>query len=180
MSSSMSPAYEIGIVTFGDTDGARRLVDGLREAKKVGLTNEVGIVEHHGSGKFTVHGYTAEATKGQHAGGGAAIGAVAGALVLGPFGLLAGVIGGALVGYSMGGADPHDLQLSEDFLRRLEESLPPGSSAVLIVGEPEVVDQLIGEIHASDAVTKAELREPLTDAQAAAIRDAIERHRAAT
>jgi uncharacterized membrane protein len=178
VSSAMSPAYEIGIVTFGDIDGARRVVEGLREAGAIGLTNEVGIVEHHGSGKFTVHGFTAEKTKGERAGEGAIVGALAGALVLGPFGLLGGLIGGALVGRSMGGADPHDLQLSDDFMRRLEEALPPGSSAVLIVGEPEVVDQLIGEIKATDAVTKAELREPLTDAQAARIREAIEQHRA--
>jgi uncharacterized membrane protein len=178
MSDAMSPAYEIGIVTFGDTEGAARVVEGLRSAGTVGLTNEIGIVEHHGSGKFTVHGYTTEATKGQHTGGGAAIGALAGALVLGPFGLLGGLIGGALVGRSMGGADPHDLSLSEDFMQRLEDSLPPGTSAALIVAEPETVDQLVGEIHASDAVTKAELREPLTEAQVAKVREMLEKQRA--
>jgi uncharacterized membrane protein len=177
MGSPLGPAFEIGVVTFDGTDSAERLVASLRERGAVGDSNEVGLLEHHTSGRFSVHSYTPEATTGLHVGEGALIGALAGALVLGPFGLVAGMIGGGAVGLSMGGAKAHDLQLSGDFMARLKDALPPGSSAVLIVGEPEVVDQFMGEIRSSDAVAKVELREPLSQAQATAIREAIERHR---
>jgi uncharacterized membrane protein len=89
--------------------------------------------------------------------------------------LVAGILGGAAVGASAGGANPHDLALSDDFVERLKAALPPDSSAVVIVGEPEGVGELMGEIRgAGGVVTKTELHEPLSDAQVAAIRSALE------
>jgi len=75
----------------------------------------------------------------------------------------------------MRGANPHDLELSERFVDQLKASLPPDSSAVLVVGEPEGVEELMGEIRSADIVTRTELHEPLSDAQVAAIRTALER-----
>ena len=173
--SVMGPAYEIGVVTFQGSTAAESLVASLRERGAVGTSNEVGIIEHHASGRYSVHSYTAEHTRGHHAGAGALVGALAGALLMGPFGLLAGLFGGGLVGASMGGAKAHDLELSDAFTRRLKEALPPDSSAVLVVGEPDTVEQLMGEIHSSDAVSTMELREPLTDAQVAAVQQALEK-----
>jgi uncharacterized membrane protein len=66
--------------------------------------------------------------------------------------------------------------LSDTFVKELRDSLPPGSSAVLIAGEPEQVEELMGHVRKTGAVVAKELREPLTDEQAAAIRQAIERH----
>ena len=172
----MSAAYEIGVITFEGSDAAERLVESLRERGVVGMSNEVGIVEHHGSGSYSVHSYTAEHTRGRKVGEGALVGALGGALLFGPFGLLVGIFGGGLVGASMGGADPHDLELSDEFVDQLKAALPPNSSAVLIVGEPDGVGELMGEIRSSDAVSKAELHEPLTDAQVSALRAALERH----
>jgi uncharacterized membrane protein len=174
MSNEMSPVYEIGVITFADAAAAERLVSSLRDRGAVGMTNEVGIVEHHASGRFSVHSYTAQHTRGRNVAEGALVGALAGALVLGPFGLIAGIFGGGLVGASFGGAPAHDLQLGDAFVSQLKAALPPGSSAVLIVGEPETVDQLVHEIHSAAAVTSAELREPLTDVQVAAVREALE------
>jgi len=174
MSTPMSPAYEIGVVTFADAEAAERLVSSLRERGAVGMTNEVGIVEHRADGRFSVHSYTAQHTRGRNVAEGALVGALAGTLVLGPFGLVAGLLGGGLVGASFGGAPTHDLQVGDAFVQQLKGALPPGSSAVVVVGEPETVDQLVQEIHSSDAVTKMELREPLTDAQVGAVRAALE------
>ena len=176
MEPALSPAYEVGVVTFEGSDAAEGLVESLRERGAVGVSNEVGIVEHHASGRFSVHAYTAEQTRGRKAGEGAVIGALGGALLFGPFGLVAGILGGAAVGASAGGADPHDLGLSDDFVDRLKAALPPGSSAVVIVGEPEGVGQLMGDIRSADVVSRTELHEPLTDAQVAAVRAALERH----
>ena len=175
MGDPMSAAYEVGVVTFDGTDAAEHLVGSLRDRGAVGISNEVGIVEHQASGRFSVHSYTAEHTRGRKAGEGALIGALGGALLFGPFGLVAGILGGAAVGASAGGANPHDLALSDDFVERLKASLPPDSSAVVIVGEPEGVGELMGEIRgAGGVVTKTELHEPLSDAQVAAIRSALE------
>jgi ethanolamine utilization protein EutP (predicted NTPase) len=45
----------------------------------------------------------------------------------------------------------------------------------VILGEPEGVGELMGEIRgAGGVVTKTELHEPLSDAQVAAIRSALE------
>jgi len=170
----MSPAYEVGVVTFEGSDAAERLVGSLRERGAVGISNEVGILEHHASGRFSVHAYTAERTRGEKVSAGAAIGALGGALLFGPFGLVAGLLGGAAVGFSAFGADPHDLGLSDDFVARLKAALPLDSSAVVIVGEPEGVGELMGDIRSADVVTRTELHEPLTDAQVAAVRAALE------
>ena len=174
--SPLSPIFEVGVVTFEGEDAASRLVDSLRGS--LGFLNDVAILEHKPSGSFSVHDYSNEATKGQHVGAGALIGGVTGALLLGPFGVLIGVLGGAGVGASMQGANPHELALSDDFIDKLKASLPPGSSAVLVMGEPDRVDTVMGEIRSAEAVTRAEFKEPLNDAQVAAIRTALEKGQA--
>jgi uncharacterized membrane protein len=171
----MFAAYEVGVATFEGSEAAERVVESLRQRGAVGVSNEVAIVEHHPSGRFSIHAYTAEHTRGRKAGEGAVIGALGGALLFGPFGLVAGLIGGAAVGASAGGADPHDLGLSDDFVDRLKSALPPDSSAVVIVGEPEGVGELMGDIRSADVVTRTELHQPLSDAQVAAVRAALER-----
>jgi len=98
MGSPMSAAYEVGVVTFEGYDAAEHLVESLRQRGAVGVTNEVAIVEHHASGRFSVHSYTAEHTRGRKAAEGAVVGALGGALLFGPFGLVAGLLGGGLVG----------------------------------------------------------------------------------
>jgi len=177
--SPMSPAYEVGVIVFANTDAADSVVDGLRKVGATHLVNDISILEHHENGRFSVHDYAEGATKGAKVGAGAVIGSLAGAIVLGPFGLLAGLIGGGVVGATLGGRNPHDLGLSEPFVEELRASLPPGSSAVLIVGEPDKVDELIGHVKSSDAVAAKELRNPLTEAQAAAIHEAIQKQQAA-
>jgi uncharacterized membrane protein len=173
---AMRPAFEIGVVAFADTDSADRVVDGLRAMNATHLVNDVSLIEHHANGRFSVHAYSQETSRGANMGAGAVIGTMVGALLLGPFGLLVGLIGGGAVGASMGGRNTHDLGLSDTFVKELRDSLPPGSSAVLIAGEPEQVEELMGHVRKTGAVVAKELREPLTDEQAAAIRQAIERH----
>jgi len=177
--SPMSPAFEVGVIVFADVDAADRVTDGLRQVGATHLVNDISILEHHENGKFSVHDYAKGATRGTKVGAGAIIGSVAGAVVLGPLGLFAGLIGGGAVGATLGGRNPHDLGLSQPWVDELRASLPPGSSAVLIVGEPDKIDELIGHVKSSDAVTAKELRHPLTDEQAAAIHEAVEKQQAA-
>jgi hypothetical protein len=69
--------------------------------------------------------------------------------------------------------DPHQLEVSDAFVQRVRDALPPDSSAVVIIGEGEAVGQFVGKIRASEAKTVSEIREPLTDQQVAAIRKAL-------
>ena len=174
--SPLSPIFEVGVLTFGTADAADRVVDGLRERGATHLVNQVSTLEHHASGRFSVHSYTAQASRGAHVGMGVALGGLVG-MLFGPFGLLAGLIGGGAVGASMPGQSAHDLGLSDAFVERLKASLPPDSSAVLILGEPATVDELVGQVQAGDMVTADEFRQPLSEEQSRTIRDAIESSR---
>jgi uncharacterized membrane protein len=175
--SLMSPAFEIGFLAFDGTDAADRVIGGLRERGATHLVNDIAVLEHHASGKFSLHAYSDETTRGSKIAGGVAVGTLTAALLLGPLGLLAGALGGGLVGWSLGGRDPHDIGLSDEFMRGIRDALPPDSSAVLVLGEPDVVRELVGEIRAGDVAVKTEIRHPLTDEQATAIRTSIEQQR---
>ena len=172
----MEPIFEIGVVTFDETDVAVRVLDGLRARGAGHLVNEVAALEHHRSGRFSIHSYAAGPTVGEHMAVGAAVGGLVG-MMLGPFGVVFGAVGGTAVGASFGGRHPHEIGLDDGFIATLKESLPPGTSAVLVMGEPETVDQLVNEISSSDVVTRSEFRHPLTDAQSRTIREALERRR---
>jgi hypothetical protein len=89
-SMAMRPAFEIGVVAFADTDSADRVVDGLRAMSATHLVNDVSLIEHHANGRFSVHAYSQETSRGANIGAGAVIGTMVGALLLGPFGLLGG------------------------------------------------------------------------------------------
>jgi uncharacterized membrane protein len=175
---AMSPVFEVGVIAFADTESADRVLDGLRQMGATHLVNDVSLLEHHKDGRFSVHAYSQETSRGSKIGAGAVIGTLAGALLLGPFGMVVGLVGGGAVGASMGGRNPHDLGLSDQFVQELRDALPPGSSAVLIAGEPDRVDEMMGHVHKTGAVVAKELREPLTDEQSKAIREAIAKHQA--
>ena len=175
---AMSSVFEVGVIAFADTDTAERVVNGLREMGATNIVQDVSLVEHHKNGRFSVHAYSQETSRGAKMGAGAVVGTLVGALLLGPFGMVIGLVGGGAVGASLGGRNAHDLGLSDEFVEELRAALPPGSSAVLIAGEPEQVDELMGHVRKTDAVVAKELREPLTDEQSKAIRQAIAQHQA--
>ena len=174
---AMSPVFEVGFLAFEGTEAADRVVGSLRKAGATHLVNDVAVLEHHASGKFSLHAYSDETTRGSKVVGGIAIGSLTGALLLGPLGFLAGALGGGLVGSTLGGRDPHDLGLSDEFMAGIREALPPDSSAVLVLGEPEVVRQLVGEVRSGDIAVRKEIRHPLTGEQAESIRTALEQQR---
>jgi uncharacterized membrane protein len=175
--SPMSLAFEVGFLAFDGVDAADRVIGGLRERGATHLVNDIAALEHHASGKFSLHAYSDESTRASKVAGGMAVGSLTAMLLLGPLGFLAGALGGGLVGWTLGGRDPHDIGLSEEFMRGIRDALPPDSSAVLVLGEPEVVGELVGEVRRGDIAVRTEIRHPLTDEQAAAIREAIEKQR---
>jgi uncharacterized membrane protein len=171
--SEMSSVFEVGFLSFPDEDSAARVAESLGEGGATHKVNDVSVLEHKRSGSFSIHAYSDERTKSEGIAGGAVVGSLVGALLLGPFGLLAGLVGGAAVGATIQGRDPHDLELDDDFVNELRASLPPGSSGLLIVGEPEPVEGLMGNVHSSGVVVAKAIRHPLSEAQAAAINAAI-------
>ncbi len=180
MTEAMDAAYEVGVLTFEGKGRAESTMETLRQAAGGRPDVDVSVVEHHPNGRFGVHVYNPEPTKGAHMAGGAVIGAAIGGLLLGPFGLAAGLLGGVGVGASMQGRKKDDLELSDDFVLELKAALPPDSSAVIIVGDPDVVHELIGSVHAEGVVSVLELHHPLTEAQAAVLNEALAAARAPT
>jgi alkanesulfonate monooxygenase SsuD/methylene tetrahydromethanopterin reductase-like flavin-dependent oxidoreductase (luciferase family) len=73
----------------------------------------------------------------------------------------------------MQGREKDDLELSDDFVAELKAALPPDSSAVLIVGDPDVVHELIGSVHADGVVSVLELHHPLSEALAEVLNEAL-------
>lgn len=173
MAEAMEAAYEVGVLTFEGKDRAESTMNTLRQAAGGRPDVDVSVVEHHPNGRFGVHVYNPQPTKGSHMAEGAVLGAALGGLLLGPFGLAAGLLGGVGVGASMQGRKKDDLELSDDFVRELKAALPPDSSAVLIVGDPDVVHELMGSVHADGVVSVLELHHPLTEAQAAVLNEAL-------
>ncbi|MGZ5319295.1 MAG: DUF1269 domain-containing protein [Actinomycetota bacterium] len=180
MAEAMDAAYEVGVLTFEGKDRAESTMDALRRAAGGRPDVDVSVVEHHPNGRFGVHVYNPQPTKGSHMTEGAVVGAALGGLLLGPFGLAAGLLGGVGVGATMQGRKKDDLELSDDFVRELRAALPPDSSAVLIVGDPEVVHGLMGGVHADGVVSVLELHHPLTEAQAAVLNEALTAARGST
>lgn len=78
---------------------------------------------------------------------GALFGAVAGGLV-GLLGGPVGVIVGAAAGAATGGVAAHriDMGFSDEYLREIQESLKPGSSAIIALVEHEWVERVIQEL----------------------------------
>lgn len=79
---------------------------------------------------------------------GALFGAIAGGLV-GLLGGPAGVIVGAATGAVTGGVAAHtiDMGFSDEYLREIQESLKPGSSALIALVEHEWVERVIAELN---------------------------------
>ena len=68
---SMEPAFEVGLLAFDGEGSAERVLEAFRERGAIGdLVPEFAVLEHHPSGKFSVHDYTAEATRAPGPGSG--------------------------------------------------------------------------------------------------------------
>jgi uncharacterized membrane protein len=78
---------------------------------------------------------------------GAIFGAIAGGLV-GLLGGPAGVIVGAAAGAAAGGVAAHkiDMGFSDEYLKDLQQSLKPGSSAIIALVEHEWVEKVVQEL----------------------------------
>ena len=76
MAEAMEAAYEVAVLTFEGKDRAESSMDSLRRAAGGRPDVDVSVVEHHPNGRFGVHVYNPQPTKGAHMGEGAVVGAV--------------------------------------------------------------------------------------------------------
>ena len=53
----------MGSVAFDGTDTADGVIGGLRERGATHLVNDVAVLEHHASGRFSLHAYSDESTR---------------------------------------------------------------------------------------------------------------------
>ena len=131
---------ELVVITFDDEEQAGRALRSLRGLEQQGLLklNDTAVVVKDRSGRVHAKNEVSSATET-----GAVIGAVVGGLVSFVFplaGAALGAAGGALVGASLGeGVDP-------SFVREVQESLRPGTSALFVVAREANLEAVIAAL----------------------------------
>ena len=143
---------QIVVAAFNSPDGATRAMKALKDAQGAGLVtiDNAAILTKDTDGKLEI-----KEPSDWGGGRGAVIGGVTGAAV----GLLAGPVGWAVgLGALVGGlaAKLRDSGFSDARLRKLGESLKPGSSALVAVVEHRWVEQLEKQLVEEGADTLTE------------------------
>jgi uncharacterized membrane protein len=146
MSKDEAQAYHVVAIEFVGEDRAaqvRKLVD--KYQKDAGLKVKAwAVVEVDEKGK-------AHVKQSGHGGWGAAAGGGAGVLlglIGGPAGLLVWTLGGALVGGLAGKYMGHEFD--EDELKSLAASMAPNTSALVLIAEDKVIEELEEQVGDGD------------------------------
>ena len=124
---------ELVVWTFTGKDGAETALEQVRELSKkyaIEIFNAT-VIEKDASGKIQIH-EKKEIASGRRVGLGLVLGGLAG-LVVGPAALVAGAVAGAALGKRS--ADKTEVGFSEEKLRKLNDSLAPGGSALALIVE---------------------------------------------
>jgi uncharacterized membrane protein len=160
---------ELIVAAFSDESKARDVLNDLKKMEKDGLillVNAAVMVKDE-KGKVSIK-ETEDVTSGK----GALFGAIAGGLI-GLLGGPAGVIIGAAAGAATGGvaASKIDMGFPNDTLKELDDSLTPGSSAILALIQHQWVDAVVSELEKAGAklfrqAVKDELAAQLVESEA--------------
>ncbi len=163
------------VVAFGGENTASvRFADARDQAgPHARWSKDVGLVEHFHSGRLLLRGMFAghylDVDELDHVSqSGAAKGGLAGGLIGvlgGPPGIAVGLLVGGLAGSQIGAptdteSEPHELA------ERLRAAIPRGSSAIALIADGSEIDELL---QALGGGAEPQLREPLSEAQAAAL-----------
>jgi uncharacterized membrane protein len=142
---------DLAVVTFERINGAEHAyADVLDSAGQAPWEREITFVEHHGHDRIVVRGtfaghYVDVDDEGDVIGRKTAEGAIAGAAIgvlFGPAGLAAGLVAGGSVG-GLAQADSAVPELRGAFFDAIRADVPEGSSAVMLLAEPEHVDAML-------------------------------------
>ena len=132
------------VYAYNEESKAEEVLKALKELQKrkvfTVLNAAVLVMDKDGKAKL-------RETEDVNARRGALFGAIAGGLV-GLLGGPAGVIVGAAAGAATGGVAAHklDMGFSDEYLKEFQESLSPGSSALIALVEHEWVERVIAEL----------------------------------
>jgi len=157
----MNGPTELIIVAFTDENKAEEALKDLKQIDKEDLIDVINaaVLVKDSDGKVSIK-ETADPDTKQ----GALIGALAGGLI-GLLGGPAGVVLGASAGAAVGGVAAHkiDLGFDDDYLKEVQESLPPGSSAIIALIEHEWVEKVIEYLEANEAqIIQREISDEIT------------------
>ena len=146
MSKDEAQAYHVAAIEFLGEDRAEQVKDLVNKYQKdAGIKVKAwAVVEVDDKGK-------AHVKQSGHGGWGTAIGGGAGALlglIGGPAGLLVWTLGGALVGGLAGKYMGHEFD--EDELKSLAASMEPNSSALVLIAEDKVIEELEEQVGDGD------------------------------
>jgi uncharacterized membrane protein len=140
---------ELIVAAFNDETRAAAVLKDLKKLEKDGviLLVNAAVMIKNDKGKVSIK-ETEDVTGGK----GALFGAIAGGLI----GLLGGPVGviiGAAAGAATGGiaAGKIDMGFPDDTLKELDDSLTPGSSAILALIQHQWVDAVVSELEKSGA-----------------------------
>jgi uncharacterized membrane protein len=157
----MGSPTELIVVAFTDENKAEEALKDLKQIDKEGLIDVINaaVLVKDSDGKASIKEMADPDTRQS-----ALFGAVAGGLI-GLLGGPAGVVLGASVGAAVGGVAAHEIDLGfdDDYLKEVQESLPPGSSAIIALIEHELVEKMIEYLEAYEAqIIQREISEEIT------------------
>jgi uncharacterized membrane protein len=141
---AMETPVSLLVYAYNESDKADKVLKALKELDKTGIIAvlNAAVLAMDKDGKVKLH-----ETEDVDAKRGAIFGAIAGGLV-GLLGGPAGVIVGAAAGAAAGGVAAHkiDMGFSDEYLKDLQQSLTPGSSAIIALVEHEWVEKVVQEL----------------------------------
>jgi uncharacterized membrane protein len=169
---------DLAVVTFAHVEGAEHAyADVLDSQGQAAWTREIAFVEHHGRDRIVVRGsfaghYVDIEDEGDMINRRTAEGALTGAavgLLFGPAGLAAGLAAGGTIG-GLQGSQEAIPELRGAFFDEVRADVPEGSSAVILLANPEHVDAMVGALESHNGHVT---RHRVTTDQAAALREAV-------
>jgi uncharacterized membrane protein len=162
---------EVVSAKYDGAHAAERALSDLRAERDDVWLSEVSIIEHGSDGRYSVKAKNPDVGETQ-AGSGAAIGGLTGLFIGaigGPLGLLFWGGLGAMTGAAAGASrDSAFLPMVEE----LKAAIPPGASALILVGETETLNGFVKTLNVPESQT---IRHSLTSEQARELSEASSR-----
>ncbi len=168
---------DFALMVFEHTGGAEEAYSRApRSVAGVTWADRVAFVEHHRRNRIIVRGtfagrYVDADDEEEFIGKKTAEGAIAGGAVgvlFGPAGLAVGLVGGGLAGgVAQERSSPH---LRSAFFDDVRREVPEGSSAVIMMASPDLVDAMVGALEGRGGRL---VRHHLSDVEAKALEDAV-------
>ena len=155
-------SVEMAVITFDGTHNAEQALSALRASRDDAWLTEVAVLEHHRGGRYSMKATTPDYGEKGHVGAGATMGGLTGmalGTIAGPLGILFWGTMGAMTGGVAG--DTGSTGVFDPLVEQVKDALPRNSSALILVAEPSIAEELIAAAGADRQVS----RQQLTDEQ---------------